>query len=209
MAAHPDVRPRTRPRPARWARAGERLGGLVWGRGGAARRSSYPKGIAPLPGPTLLIGVRYTASPVGPFLELAVAQPARLGLRLGLCFTLSAVSTVPARVGGRLGWGIPRQLGKLTWSTDGDVSRLRWEERGIEIAGGGHGWRLPALVPMRSLQRRADGPVVVPGRLRGRARIGAMEVTVPADDPAFWLAGRHRGIAVQGMRAVLKPARRP
>src|SRR3954454_9110831 len=116
---------------APWALVGECIVAVVWARGGAARRAGYPVGIASLPGPTLVIGVRYTASPVGPFLELAVAQPARLGLRPGLCFTMSVVSSAPARLGGRLGWGMPRELGSLTWSTEGDVTRLRWEERGI------------------------------------------------------------------------------
>src|SRR3954467_11843845 len=102
MAAHPDVPTPPDVPPAPGALAGECLVALVWGSGGGARRSGYPKGIRPLPGPTLVVGVRYTASPVGPFLELAVGQPARLGLRPGLCFTLSAVSSAPARVGGRL-----------------------------------------------------------------------------------------------------------
>src|SRR5207248_6305869 len=97
---------------------------------------------------------------------------------------------------------------------------LRWEDRGVEVralssaAPGRAGraaragrLRLPFLVPMRSLQRRTDGPVVVPGRVRGIARFAPVEITVPAEDPLVWLSGRHHGVVVSGARVLLRPAR--
>src|SRR5947207_8235757 len=68
---------------------------------------------------------------------------------------------------------------------------------------------LPLVLPMRSLKRRADGPVVVPGRLRGVARLGTVDVAVPAGDPLVALAGYHHGVLMDGMRLLLRPARRP
>ena len=210
---------------APWALVGECLiaviGGGSSGRGGAG----FPAGVRRLPGPVLVVAMRYTDSPVGPFLELAVAEPAHLGLRPGLCVTTSVVSASPARVGGRLGWGFPRELGRLTWWRDGDGASLRWDDRAIDVRAepGRHagrfrrlgslaglsGLRLPFLVPMRSLQRRTDGPVVVPGHVRGIARLAHVDLVVPDDDPLAWLAGRHRGLVVSGARVLLRPARRP
>src|SRR5438874_3776325 len=69
---------------APWALVGECLVAAARVRGGA-RKFGYPRGIRPLPGPAFLFAIRYTASPVGPFLELAVARPASLGLRPGFC----------------------------------------------------------------------------------------------------------------------------
>src|SRR5689334_13253033 len=122
---------------APWALVGECILGVV--RGGRRRHPTWegrmPSGVSPLPGPVIVLAVRYTESPVGPFLELAIAEPARVGLRVAFCVTTSVVSAPPARVGGRLGWGLPRELGRLTWTADGDDRALRWDERGIEVRG--------------------------------------------------------------------------
>src|SRR5687768_13416895 len=128
---------------APWALVGECMIGVVHG---AGRRSDrMPVGVSPLPGPGLVAALRYTDSPVGPFLELAVMEPARLGLRLGMCVTTSVVSAPPARVGGRLGWGFPRELGRLSWTADGDERRLTWEDRDLEVRGVPGRSRLPLL----------------------------------------------------------------
>src|SRR4051812_19847605 len=189
---------------APWALVGECMVAVVRGGSARSRPSLLPAGIRRLPGPALVVAMRYTDSPVGPFLELVVAEPARLGLRPGLCVTTSVVSASPARVGGRLGWGLPRELGRLTWWRDGDGASLRWEDRGVDIralsasVGEGSRWagrlRVPFLVPLRSLQRRTDGPVVVPGHARGIARFAPVVVAVADDDPLNWLAGSHRGL---------------
>ena len=59
------------------------------------------------------------------------------------------------------------------------------------------------------MQRRTDGPVVVPGRLRGLARYAHVDVDIPDDDALSALAGRHHGLTVDGMRFVVRPARSP
>src|SRR3954451_5257158 len=108
--------------------AGRRVPGCVGaGAGSAPLPGGLPVGVGRLPGPALVVALRYTDSPVGPFLELAVAEPARLRLRAGFCVTTSVVSAAPARVGGRLGWGFPRELGRLSWAVDGPDSVLRWD----------------------------------------------------------------------------------
>lgn len=198
---------RVTPAPfAPWTLTGESLVGLVRC---PPVSSTLPFGLARLPGPVLVVAVCYTDSPVGPYLELAVGEPARLGARPGWCITTMVVDSAESRIGGRLNWGFPKQLGTLLWEVDGAERRLRWTERSIEITGRASGVPLPFLVPVRSLQRRTDGPVVVPGRLWGRARLTRLHVSVPADDPLAGLAGSRRGVHVAGMRFLIRPARQP
>lgn len=158
----------------------------------------------------MVAAVRYTGSPVGPYTELAVAQPARIGLRVGWCVQLMVVDSHESQVGGRLHWGFPKQVAALRWEEDGPSRVLTWEERGIVVRGRPVGPPWPALVPVRALQQRGDGPVFVPGRLRGLARFASVEVEVAdgADDLAP-LAGRHPGAAVRGMQLVIREARSP
>jgi hypothetical protein len=83
----------------------------------------------------MIAGAHYTDSPVGPYLELCIAEPARLGARPGFCLTTAAVNVADARVGGVLNWGFPKELATLRWSQDGDHRSLWWEERGIGLRG--------------------------------------------------------------------------
>lgn len=169
-----------------------------------------PHGLERVPGPTLVAAVCYTGSPVGPYLELAVGEPARLGIRPGWCITTMVVDSAESRLGGRASWGYPKELGTLTWLAEGDQRTLRWSERELEVTGRCTRARLPFLMPVRSLQRRADGPVVVPGRLRGRACLATVEVRVAGgDDDLAGLAGPHPGLHVAGMRLLVRPARHP
>lgn len=168
-----------------------------------------PEDLRPLPGPCSISGSRFDDSPVGPYRELAVGQPARLGARLGMCMTTMAVTSVDSRLGGRVNWGFPKELATLVWLDEGDDRVLRWEERGIVLRASPVGPPLPVLLPLRALQRRADGPVSVWGHARGRGRVARIDVEVPADDELAPLGGRHRGLLVSGMRLVVSPARRP
>ena len=191
---------------APWCLSGESLVGL------APRRSSLrplPWGLHPLPGPALIVAVAFAESPVGPYLELAVGEPARLGVRPGWCITTMVVDSAESRVGGRLNWGFPKELGTLVWRSDGHERELHWTERDIVVRGRAGGLPLPMMVPVRTLQRRGDGPVVVPGRLRGWARLARIQVEVPESDGLAPLAGRHPGVHVAGMRFLVRPARRP
>lgn len=191
---------------APWALTGESL--VAVARGGAAA-GTVPVGMGRLPGPSVIIANRYTDSPVGPYLELAVGCVARLGPRPGWCFTVMVVDSAEARMGGRLNWGFPKELGKLLWRQDGDERELRWVDRDICVRGTPSRLVLPMLVPLRALQRRADGPVVVPARARGKARPAKITVYAPKDDPFAGLAGAYRGIHIAGLRFTVRPARHP
>ena len=168
-----------------------------------------PEGLRRVPGPCSITAARYDDSPVGPYRELAVGQPAHLGARLGLCITTMVVTSVDSRLGGRINWGFPKEMGTLVWLDEGDDRVLRWEERDIVLRASPVGPPLPVLLPLRSLQRRADGLVSIRGHARGRGRVAHVDVEVPADDPLAGLAGRHRGLMIAGMRLVVHPARRP
>jgi hypothetical protein len=192
--------------PAPWVLGGESIVGLARWRGPAP---PLPPTLTPVPGPWLVAAVRYTGSPVGPYVELAFAQPARVGLRVGWCVQVMAVDSPESRVGGRLHWGFPKQLATLRWEEHGAERSLTWEERGVTVRGRAVGPPLPALVPVRAVQQRGDGPVLVPGRLRGMARYATVEVTVGEDDDLAPLAGRHPGAAVRGMQLVMRESRSP
>jgi len=165
-----------------------------------------PTGLHAVPGPRLILGVHYDQSPVGPYLELAVCEPARLGGRLGMCVTTMVVNTVEARRSGQLNWGMPKALGTLDWSADGDVRTLTWAERGMTLRAKPVGPHLPALVPFRSIQVGADGPLSATARLRGRARLARVEVTTQGDDPLAWTSGSHPGAIVSSARFVMGEA---
>ena len=162
-----------------------------------------------MPGPAVIIAARYQASPVGPYSELLVAEPARVGLRPGWCVTNGVVDSSAARVGARLNWGFPKELGSLVWEFEGNERELRWVERGIAVRGRPGSAVFPLLLPFRNLQRRADGPVVIPARVRGKAHLGRVQIHVGENDPLVWLAGSHRGAVVSGVHHVLDPARLP
>ncbi len=191
---------------APWVLGGESVMALATAR---PAPGDLPDGIGRLPGPCSISATRFDDSPVGAYRELAVARPAHLGARPGMCVTTMAVTSVDARLGGRVNWGFPKELATLVWLDDGDDRVLRWEERGIVVRATPTGPPLPVLCPLRSLQRRADGPVSVRGHFRGRGRMARILVDIPLDDALAGLAGRHRGLMVSGMRLVMQPARRP
>lgn len=171
-------------------------------------RVALPDGITPAPGPAMITASRFTSSPVGPYLQLAVAVPARLGPRLGWCVTTLVVDRQDARTGARLNWGFPAELAVLRWRDD-DGRALEFEDRGIVFRARGSGPKVPLAVPHRALQHRGDGPVVVPDRLLGLFRVAAVRVAVPAEDELATLAGRHAGAVVDGANQRLREARTP
>jgi hypothetical protein len=160
-------------------------------------------------GRMVLVAERYETSPVGPYVALGVARITRLGLRPGLSFTTMVVDNHNRLAAGRRNWGFPGELGTLSWATVADESVLVWHERNIEVHGLARGRVFPLLAPGRLLQHRADGPVVVPLRMTGRARRADVEVRVPDDDELAALAGEHQGLVVKGLSTRLRPARVP
>ena len=192
--------------PAPWVLGGESVMGVA---PASPPPGDLPAGLGRLPGPCSITATRFDDSPVGPYRELAVSQPAHLGARIGMCVTTMVVTSVDSRLGGRVNWGFPKELGTLVWLDEGDDRVLRWEERDIVVRASPTGPPLPVLLPLRALQRRADGLVSVRGHLRGRGRMAHLQVEVPADDELASLAGRHLGLMVSSMRLVMNPARRP
>ena len=190
--------------PGPWSLAGEFVVALVRARPSGP---TMPPGVHRVPGPNLVVGARYDDSPVGPYLELALSEPARVGARLGMCVTTMVVTTSESRRGGRANWGFPKELGTLDWSCEGDTRVLRWHEREIVVRATPIGPPLPTLVPSLMLQRRADGPVAASARLSGRARTAKVEVSVADGDPWTPVAGRHLGAVVTGGRLVMGEAR--
>jgi hypothetical protein len=193
--------------PGPWSLAGEFVVALVRGRvSGSGAGSQLPPDLHRMPGPNLLVAARYSESPVGPYLELALSEPARLGARVGMCVTTMVVTTSESRLGGRANWGFPKELGTLDWSCEGAARVLRWHERDIVVRGTPVGPPLPTLVPTWMLQRRADGPVSAAARLSGRARTARVEVSVPEGDPWAPIGGSHLGAVLAGGKLVMGEA---
>ena len=205
---------------APWRMAGECILGWVTGVPPAVR-SLLPSGVRPLPGPAAVVGVSYASSPVGPFLELSVALPARLGLRPGLCVVFQLVSVADARLAYRSNWGTPASVGSMVWDVEGSAGELRCASLGLTVRGEPVGPSFPAVVPVRSVQRRVDGPVVVPRRFVALVRLARTTVEWQApvagggasgDDVEALLsslAGRHAGAVMSGVRILARPARHP
>lgn len=182
---------------------------LAWARFGAGRAARLPDGLRSLPGPAVIGGVRCSASPVGPYLEFAVGEPARIGPRPGLCVTTMVVSEPAAKVGNRLNWGIPAELGDLRWAGEEGMTAIVWEDRSISLEARTVGPPLPAWVPLRSVQRRSDGPVLVPRRMTAIVRFARVRVSVPTGDPLSALAGEHPGAVLRSVRLTVDAARSP
>ena len=154
------------PRP--WRLSGECIVGLARGGGG---REPLPPGIEPLPGPCLVLGAQYDQSPVGPYRELAVAEPARLGARVGMCVTTMVVTTAESRRAGRANWGLPKELGTLEWHHDGDARVLRWIEHDLVVRATPLGRRSPRSCP--------SGPCSAGPTVRCRPWLGSGGWPVP------------------------------
>lgn len=194
--------------PAPWLLSGEVIV-VFLPRPTLGEAAVLPPDLRPLPGPAVLWAGHWAQTPVGPFSELAVAVPARLGLRLGLCITFSVVTHAGARMAGRLGWGMPRQLGDLRWVAMGPGRRLEWWDREMEVTAQARRTSRPFAAGLRALQRGADGPLVVPTRLRGWARRAEVLVTVAPGDGLEQLGGLRKGWLVSGRQVVLEPSRAP
>ena len=195
-----------------WVLHGE--GMLAWVAVPGGHAPGLPPVLRPLPGPGAVVAMRYDDSPVGPYLELSVLVPARLGLRVGMCTVAIAVSTSAARLECRRNWGLPAEVGALRWAAgaggEPDDRVLTWAERGMEVTGRAFGPSV--VVPVlatKSVGWRPGGPAVASRRLRARVRRARCAVEVDHDDELAWLAGAHRGAMLTGARIVAGPARRP
>lgn len=168
-----------------------------------------PDEIRAAPGPTAVAAVRYTDSPVGPFLQLMVLVPGRLGAQMGWCAVLMVVDRPDALVGLRVNWGLPAAFGELRWFARDGVRQLLWEDRDLSVKARGRGFGVPMVMPHRMVQVRPDGPVVVPDRLWGLFRPALVTVEMSPRDGLDPLAGRHLGATVDGVHRTIAPARTP
>lgn len=192
-----------------WLLRGE--GMLAWVARPHDWRPALPEGLAALRGPGALVAMSYDDSPVGPYVELSLVVPARLGLRPGMCTVAMVVTSAEARLECRRSWGLPTELGDLRWSgDDGEEWTITWVERGLSLTGRAFGPSVLApLVPVRSVAWRPSGPVVLARRLRARVRPARCRVEVGDGDELAWMAGPHRGVTLAGARIVASAARRP
>ena len=167
------------------------------------------EGIEPAPGPTAVAAVRYTDSPVGPFLQLMVLVPGRLGTHLGWSAVAAVVDKPDAMVAHRMNWGIPSVLGELRWFARDGVRQLLWEDRDLSVKARGRVVGVPMVMPHRLVQARADGPVVVSDRHWGIFRPALVVIDCGARDALDCLRGRHLGATVDGVHRTIAPARTP
>ena len=184
---------------------------LAWVARPTVAPAGLPPGLSLLHGPAAVVAMRYDESPVGPYTELSVLVPARLGLRPGLCTVAMAVTSAEALAECRRNWGLPAELGDLRWSAAAGAERtLTWEARDLSLTGRAFGPSVFApMVPVRSVAWRPSGSVVLARRLRAHVRAAHCEVQVDAGTDLGWLAGRHPGLTLSGARIVAQPARRP
>lgn len=200
-----------------WRMLGECV--LAWVPAPRQLRRLLPEGVKPLPGRAALVAVSYSDSPVGPFLELSLGLPARLGMRPGLCVVLQQLSQPEAQRAYRGQWGLPSRLAALSWHVEGAERAMRCHDLGLEVRGIPVGPSFPAVVPVRSLQRRVDGPVVLPRRFVALVRLSRTVVSVDPEQQSAGAgdgagafasaAGAHPGAVMSGVRIVARPARQP
>jgi hypothetical protein len=189
-----------------------RLGGeciLAWVPACSGDDPTLPAGLKRLLGRAAVVGIRYDDSPFGPYLELTVARPARLGLRPALSVTDMVGTSAEAVIAARERWGLPAKAGTLRWSAETAGPVLTWEEGAVTLRARPWGPGAPVVVPAPSLQRLDGRPVVVPRRFGARMRLAGVAIKAPPSGSLAWLNGRHPGAVMAGVRVTVRPARRP
>lgn len=191
---------------ANWGLLGEAI--VVFAKRPRSGMPPLPHPLKRLPGPVILLAERFADSPAGPYISFGIGEPARLGLRPGFHFSTSVLNSANARLAGRQFWGFPHELGALYWRSGRDSTGFDWDDREIGLRAEANGRVLPMLLPLRAVQRRSDGPVVIPANLRAMVRRCRVEVTIPERDPLAELAGSHKGFLLSGMLLQRKRARK-
>lgn len=109
--------------------------------------------------------VNYADSPVGPYLEHALATLTKRGPSV----VQMSVNLEASRRGGREIWGYPKTLETLRWRRDGARIEFRRGAQSFRVRAFGPSF--PLALPFWSVQF-LKGPLRVPGQIQARARLG-------------------------------------
>lgn len=162
-----------------------------------------------VPGPAVVLGASWQATPVGPYREFAIVLPSRIAWWPGGCVVEMVVDDESSLRAGRANWGMPKQRGQLSWDGTAPGAGLRWEERGIEVSAVRRAPGAPGLVAFPLVQVRDDGPIAIPALALARASPSWVRVDVPPADPLAGMAGRHPGLHLTGLRLHVGRGYRP
>lgn len=125
--------------------------------------------------------VRYSASPVGPYLEHALATLTRRGPHV---FQMS-VDLEDSLIGGRAIWGYPKTLESLDWRESGKRIVFRREEQTFRVRAFGPSFSL--ALSFWSVQQKGAEWVRVPGKIGGRAQLGFRGRQLALVLRSFWM----------------------
>lgn len=109
--------------------------------------------------------VKYRSSPVGPYLEHALAIPTLRGPRV----TQMSVDSTASMIGGREIWGYPKTLEGLSWQRDGERLIFRRENQTFRLRLWGP--TFPVAAPFWTVQTLNGSDVRVPARIKATARL--------------------------------------
>jgi hypothetical protein len=177
---------------------------LWWHRATPAALSYVPAALRDLGTLPITVGavVRYRESPVGSYSEV-FASPV-LFRRRGLpaaTVPFIAVDSLASVGGGRAGWNLPKTLARALWPADGPA-RIETDDWAVSVGVTPTGPLLPLRGSLPVIQPDPDGTrhrSTV--RLRGKARLGRVDVTTRGPSLPEWLrGGRHVGLAISDAR---------
>ncbi len=110
--------------------------------------------------------VRYSASPVGSYLEHALVKMTARGPHV---FEMG-VNLEASKRGGREIWGFPKELETLKWNRSGSRREFRRESEVFRVRAMGP--RFSLALSFWTVQFLNQKPVRVPGKIAARARLG-------------------------------------
>lgn len=125
--------------------------------------------------------VRYASSPVGPYLEHALATLVRRGPHV---FQMS-VDLEDSMIGGREIWGFPKTLESLGWSEGGNRIVFRRESQIFRVRAFGPSFSL--VTPFWTAQQKGEQWLRVPGKIGGRARLAFRGRQLALVLSSFWM----------------------
>lgn len=114
---------------------------------------------------TLRLLINYHSSPVGTYLEHALAVPTWLGPRVAQM----SVNLEASKIGGREIWGYPKTLEQLNWERDGDNLTFRRENQIFRLRIWGPSF--PIAAPFWTVQTLNGADVRVPAKIKAAARL--------------------------------------